>query len=387
MSSSTLKLKQEIIKSEIMDKNYNTEKFLNFCISKKEHGDDLNNWSLLELNEAISEFIKIENGETNPQNTENIISDISVTPTNLTDINPVQQVPTNYQPVPTQNVQTQKPAYFHENLKSKAASFITGLFSKITGNKAVSADLPNVLTSVGIYEKEVICKKLDKTELNDKDIKVIIRDPKSSESSILKSAHVTYEVYTEQTKWSVRRRYNDFDWLRTTLVKFYPRILIPPIPGKKIGPRRFEEDFIQKRMNFLQKFIDNVMLVEELKASEALICFLKMGDRSQFESKMKELTSFIPSPYVEDMKTFSGKLKAIDSDSNDQYFANITNYFTLQNQLYSRLNYNLKNFYLNIGAACNNLEEVDKDLDTLHLLNIKVSTVIYYIIYIEKRNY
>ena len=48
-----LNLKQEIIKAEILDKNYDKDKFLHFILSKKEHGDDLSKWSLLELNDAI----------------------------------------------------------------------------------------------------------------------------------------------------------------------------------------------------------------------------------------------------------------------------------------------------------------------------------------------
>ena len=52
-----LRLKQEIIKAEIIDKNYDKDKFLAYCINKKENGDDLSKWSLLELNTAISEFI------------------------------------------------------------------------------------------------------------------------------------------------------------------------------------------------------------------------------------------------------------------------------------------------------------------------------------------
>ena len=36
------------------------------------------------------------------------------------------------------------------------------------------------------------------------------------------------------------------------------------------------------------------------------------------------------------------------------------------------MNYNMKNFYENISAACLNLEEVQKDFETLHLLNTKV---------------
>jgi hypothetical protein len=41
-----LQLKQELLKAEILEKNYDQMKFLQYCISQKENGDDLNNWSL-----------------------------------------------------------------------------------------------------------------------------------------------------------------------------------------------------------------------------------------------------------------------------------------------------------------------------------------------------
>ncbi len=48
--------KQELLKKEIIDKNLDKDSFLDFCISKKENGDDLDKWSLEELKETIDEF-------------------------------------------------------------------------------------------------------------------------------------------------------------------------------------------------------------------------------------------------------------------------------------------------------------------------------------------
>jgi len=172
--------------------------------------------------------------------------------------------------------------------------------------------------------------------------------------------------------WLVQRRYSDFDWLRTVLCKFFPRILIPSIPGKKLGNRRFEEDFIEKRMKFLQIFIDDVMINETLKSSEALYAFLSFDDRVQFERKMKELNSIIPSQYCEDIKTLEGKMTILNDDFNENYYINLNNYFKLQYQILTRLNYNLKNFFKSITMACMNLDEVHKDFENLNILNSKV---------------
>lgn len=180
---------------------------------------------------------------------------------------------------------------------------------------------------------------------------------------------------TQALEWIVRRRFSDFEWLRAILSKCFPRLVVPPLPGKKIGGRRFETDFIQKRMAFLQKFIDDIMVNESFKTSEALVAFLSMIDRGQFDSKMKEMTTFQPSPYVEDSKTLTGKITVIDDEDNEKYYNNISNYFRLQTQLFERLNYNMKGFYVNMTQACVNLDEVQKDFETLHLLNTRVLMV------------
>ena len=79
-----LTLKQEILKSEILEKNYDKDKFIQFCLNQKENGDDLTKWTLLELNECISNFIKAENEAQNQinNNNNNNINNYSYNPNN-----------------------------------------------------------------------------------------------------------------------------------------------------------------------------------------------------------------------------------------------------------------------------------------------------------------
>ena len=73
------------------------------------------------------------------------------------------------------------------------------------------------------------------------------------ETSIFKSNYISYEIITDVTQWNVTRRYSDFDWLRQTLKKIHPGLYCPPLPQKKLGSRRFENDFVAKRMKYLNK--------------------------------------------------------------------------------------------------------------------------------------
>ena len=55
-----IQAKQALLQTEIIEKNYDKTAFINFCLSKKENGDDLNNWSLDELKEIVNEFINTQ---------------------------------------------------------------------------------------------------------------------------------------------------------------------------------------------------------------------------------------------------------------------------------------------------------------------------------------
>lgn len=59
-----LNQKKTLLKTEIMEKNYDQDSFIHFCMTKKENGDDMNNWTLAELKEAIAQFIQAQKEET-----------------------------------------------------------------------------------------------------------------------------------------------------------------------------------------------------------------------------------------------------------------------------------------------------------------------------------
>ena len=347
-----LEEKKQYLTEEIINKGFNTNDFLNFSLSKKENGDDLINWSFDELKNCVKEFQE----QIQKQN----------------DINN-EKKGTSLKDFLFKNLPQNNNFSYNNNVNYLQSSQINQRINENIQNVNIGYQNDNYNENAKkIYKKEVQCKILEKSELNSKKITVKIQNPKEINTSLISSAYTTYEVYTKEMNWLVNRRYSDFDWLRNTLKKLFPRHYIPPIPGKKMGSRRFEKDFIEKRMKFLQKFIDEIVNVETFKASEALIFFLKATDRDQFDRKIKEMNSLICSDYIQDIKTLSGKVLVVDNEENEKYYANINNYFKLQIHIYNRLNYNLKGYYRTINYACKCLEEVQKDFDTLEKLNTKV---------------
>ena len=211
-----LEEKKSLLQAEILDKNYDQMKFVQFCLSKKPNGDDLTIWTLDELKSTVQEFTS------QFQNT-NINTNLNIN---------------NYY-------------YQRDNLQNDFSKQVND-FQKDIENIQVQTPENNKPATQNQTIK-IKCKILEKTELNDKKIEVIIRNPKPVVTNFLTSNYVEYEVETKQMNWIVKRRYSDFEWLRQVLGRFNPGHMIPPLPSKKIGSRRFELDFIAKRMKFLRQ--------------------------------------------------------------------------------------------------------------------------------------
>lgn len=52
-----LNQKKELLREQIIDKNYDQDEFIQFCMEKKENGDDMSNWTLEELKQVIKDFV------------------------------------------------------------------------------------------------------------------------------------------------------------------------------------------------------------------------------------------------------------------------------------------------------------------------------------------
>ncbi len=139
-----------------------------------------------------------------------------------------------------------------------------------------------------------------------------------------------------------------------------------------MGKKRFELEFIEKRMNFLQKFLDLIIENEEFKATECLIDFLSISDRNQFEAKMKEYNSLNPSPFLAESRNIEGKVNVWDVNEKKNYFDNIEKFYKIENDLFQNLNNHLKEYFENIEKVIKNLNDIQKDFEILNDINKKV---------------
>ena len=316
-----IQAKQTLLQTEIIEKNYDKTAFINFCLSKKENGDDLNNWTTEELTEIVREFV-------NSQNQTAASSDTA-----------------------------KGDGKGDQEIKKEDIEKIEKF---------------NAEESKNFKEKVIECRKLEKTQLNDNKLVITVRNPKEMDGGVFGKNYVVYEVQTDPFGWVVLRRFSDFDTLRKLIAKHFPSFYVPPLPNKKMGNRRFEEDFLRKRMKFLNLFINNLVQSESFKSSEILFAFLSYTDRGKFDSKFKEYTTQQPSSYVEEYKTLDGKVTISHDEGNEKYFTNINKYFKLQGQILDRLNYSLKTFYNNMNQVAESLQDVQKNFEILHVLNTRV---------------
>lgn len=312
--------KQKLLQEEIIDKNYDHEKFITFCTSQKPNGDDLSTWTLDELGNIIKSFQE--------------------------DSKQQQQQ--------------------HTSLPQTVVA--------VTDNTNNNTSEPPSLTNEPQQPNIIDCRKLETTIFTDKPLTIVIDNPQKKTS--LASNYIIYDVTTTTTTspstFKVQRRYNDFYWLSKTLTKLYPFHRMPPLPEKKFTNNRFDMDFILHRMKLLETFINGVSSNDTFKSTEAFYAFATITNREQFKQKMNELSSFQPSSYIEETKTLDGKIRLSQSEEDEQYFKKFTDYFTMHRSLLNDLHMQLNNVYTSMSTVIESLTAVNKTFDTLKLVNAEL---------------
>ena len=375
------------------EKKYDISKS-NFFANIPENNDiqnksEIKNESIENLNTPISNNINPQYSQNNYISNINNINNIN----NISNSNfyPPQSYPNFYSQYPM-NSQYQNDSLYQNNInyypgQNQPQTQSTSFFQKVSEsamNLIKKEDPLNLITDIDpkSYDdmikkskKEIDCQILEKSKISDTEIKSIISNPRKISDSLVKNSYLLYDITTPKMNWFVNRRYSDFIWLRETLVSLFPTILMPQLPKKKIGNRRFEEDFIQKRMNGLQKFLDEVLKNEILKTADPLISFLSFSERGFFEQQMKIITpKNMNFDTIMGIKSFSGKIEVADMENeqlNDSqnYFNTVENFFNSQEEELKNIKNNLNQFSICMIQACKHLEQMEnvKNFKRIHI--------------------
>lgn len=334
-------------KHNYVTKNINTsqyDKFIEYCSCKKEGGQDLNNWSIEDLDMLIKEYLLELNN--------NILLQSNINKINISDVNIL-------------------------NLNNK--NIINEKSLKINNDV------------INIHK----CKIANKSQLNFvEDIKVDIKNPILIETGLFSHDYILYDVKTSPFNWCVKRRYSDFDQLRNLLVKFYPGHLIPPIPPKKTGNKKFEDSFVNNRIYFLVLFINKILENDLLKSSDILINFLSQIDNTIFENKTKEYinnsisykssnikanvlnlssSNYLFNNYLDDYYSLTGELKLDYSEDNNDFNNSINDFNKVSEKILNDIEINAKHYLKSIKSACFSLDKIHKNLELYTSLFKKVN--------------
>ena len=300
-------IKNDLIKEEITNKNDKESDFTNYCLSKNKDGD------------------KIENNKNENEKKDEI------------EMN-------------------------KEKEKEKE--------EMIKGNKNSERENSNNKSIKRKKEKIIKCNQLEKTNLNDNDITVNLVSPKEINGGMFSKNYILYTVETQPFGWRVHRRYNDFSSLRKSLIKYFPFHKVEPLPNQSKKCKQFTKEYMYKKMNKLNIFMNNIIENETFKASDILESFLAMDNRARLENKFKEINNqIIENENVEDYKTLSGEAIILHAENCDDYFKHIYNYLNLQNDIFVKLNQNLKKFYDNTSEINDNMNEIISNFGALYKIN------------------
>lgn len=287
------------------------------------------------------------------------------------------QIQNNFPPQmqPNQNINFQPNQNTEQTFFQKVSSTAKGAIGLIKKEDPLS-QLGEIRTEeyddiIKKASKIIQCQTIDKNKLNDNTIKALISNPRKVNDSIVKTSYSLYDISTPQFNWLVSRRYSDFLWLRDCLRFLFPVELIPQLPGKKLGGRRFEDDFIEKRTKGLQKFLDDILCNENLKSAEPLITFLSCSERNYFDQQMKLVTpKLLANESIMAIKAMNGKITVADFSTelyngSPFYLSNISKYLNVQVDTIKNMKENLNNFNVNMVEAAKNLEEIEKGFTKL----------------------
>jgi len=136
------------------------------------------------------------------------------------------------------------------------------------------------------YEDVLEGDKMVLSEISFQNFTVNISSPEKIDGGFFSKSYITYLVATDPFGFKVRRRYSDFEWLRGILCDHFPAYLIPPIPIKNFSDR-FNDEFVEKRMRYLQKFLFCIDSNPTLSSTNFYYDFLSIADDSKFNNKKK----------------------------------------------------------------------------------------------------
>ena len=317
--------KQNYLRQNILDKGYDANEFVSFLISKKgEAASDISNWSMKDLHIVVQEFISNHKNEidSNPQNNQN------------------QEI----QP------QTENKSNDFEIIENNMVNMNKNSNQKNKGQNLESND-----ENFGIVIPEFIeCQKAEINGLNEQEnIEITVTDPQKVNNGFFSRTYVNFLIKTNPINLKVRRKHDDFVWLRERLSIIYHLNVLPRLPkkGKVNGDMH-----INKRMRNLQLFLNYLLKDDLIKNSQIFYDFLTIDKDEEFEKKKKIYNKLKTTTEVKEMKSLEGKLKIEVTPENEKLLSKIKDNALGNETILKQINDNFKLLKLQMDAVISRTE-------------------------------
>ncbi|XP_033646458.1 sorting nexin-33-like isoform X2 [Asterias rubens] len=113
-------------------------------------------------------------------------------------------------------------------------------------------------------------------------VSVEIKNPKKESKMKGIKSFIAYQITPSDTGIQVSRRYKHFDWLYERLADKFTFVCIPPLPDKQVTGR-YEESFIEKRMEQLQRWMNRMCAHPVIRQADVFRHFLSCTDDKRWK--------------------------------------------------------------------------------------------------------
>ena len=346
--------KQNLIREEIIDKGYDSIKFIEYLIQcKGPGGENINKWSITDLKNAIIDFKYINDNSKKDNNKE---SDSSKPSINKNEIE--------------NNIDMSAPSAPKE--KNLGETILMSVID-IKNNIFSDSSKQNENIDYGLKTPNNLdCRQIDNTDLGkQEEIYVKIGFPEKIDGGFFGRDSVSFTVAAIPLGFVVKRNYLDFEWLRDILLKLYNWNFIPSLPNLYLYNKNNEDEFFKECIRNLEKFMNYLLSDKIIKSSQILYDFLCKENEKEFSKIKKEFENITPNNDIQNYQSVNGKIDIDISVEKEKKFEEIKNYCYENEKLCKQLNSNLKEIDENFNNILKKFKESSLIFDKLKNLTDK----------------
>ena len=328
--------KQNLMREEIINKGYDSIKFIEYLVQcKGEGGENINNWPITDLKNAIKDFIYLSDNskkENKKEDKENSIKE-----------NPDKNVQENNIDLSAPSAPKQK--NLGESFLMSVIDIKNNIFSdssKQIEKYDYGLNTPNSLD----------CRPIDNTDLGKhEEIFIKIGFPEKISGGFFYRDTVSFTITAIPLGFVVKRNYLDFEWLKDILLKLYNINFIPSLPSLYSLSKENENEYYQECIRNLEKFTNYLLSDPIIKSSQILYDFLCLENYADFEKMKKEMENMTPNNDIQNYQSINGKIDINITSEKEKKFERIKD-FCYENEKLLR-------------QFCNNLNSIDDSFNNI----------------------